>query len=220
MPPLRGAALRRDRAGARLEPRGGDQDGGGRRRPRRPDHPAGHNAEARGWTGAGVDRGLLQRRGSGEAGVRREHDRVGGGGRERGAHGAVRRGGAGLHRRTDRRRAVRPSGRRSRCSGSTGRSEYSSARRRSPTDSAARTQIDQIIDFTEFAQQNVGLSDDVLASVGQPIRVDTTVVEGGTTPLSTFAVAIAVSVSLMFVTILRRPARSRWSARRTRSAAW
>ena len=48
----------------------------------------------------------------------------------------------------------------------------------------------------------MGLSDDVLASVGQPIRVDTTVVEGGTTPLSTFAVAIAVSVSLMFVTIL------------------
>ena len=49
----------------------------------------------------------------------------------------------------------------------------------------------------------MGLSDDVLASVGQPIRVDTTVVEGGTTLLSTFAVAIAVSVSLMFVTILR-----------------
>ena len=107
MPPLRGAALRRDRAGARLEPRGGDQDGGGRRRPRRPDHPAGHNAEARGWTGAGVDRGLLQRRGSGEAGVRREHDRVGGGGRERGATQPACRGGAGLHRRTDRRRAVR-----------------------------------------------------------------------------------------------------------------
>jgi ABC-2 type transport system permease protein len=71
-----------------------------------------------------------------------------------------------------------------------------------PADSPARDQIDQIIDFTEFAQENVGLSDDVLASVGQPIQVDTTVVEGGTTPLSAFAVAIAVSVSLMFVTLL------------------
>jgi ABC-type transport system involved in cytochrome c biogenesis permease component len=71
-----------------------------------------------------------------------------------------------------------------------------------PAGSNARDGVDQIIDFTEFAQQNVGLSDDVLASVGQPIRVDTTVVEGGTTPLSTFAVAIAVSVSLMFVTLL------------------
>ncbi len=71
-----------------------------------------------------------------------------------------------------------------------------------PAGSPAREQIDQIIEFTTFAQENVGLSDDVLASVGQPIQVDTTVVEGGTTPLSSFAVAIAVSVSLMFVTLL------------------
>jgi ABC-type transport system involved in cytochrome c biogenesis permease component len=71
-----------------------------------------------------------------------------------------------------------------------------------PAGSPAREQIDQIIEFTTFAQENVGLSDDVLASVGQPIQVDTTVVDGGTTPLSSFAVAIAVSVSLMFVTVL------------------
>ncbi len=71
-----------------------------------------------------------------------------------------------------------------------------------PAGSPAREQINQIIEFTTFAQENVGLSDDVLASVGQPIQVDTTVVEGGTTPLSSFAVAIAVSVSLMFVTLL------------------
>jgi ABC-2 type transport system permease protein len=71
-----------------------------------------------------------------------------------------------------------------------------------PPDSPARAEIDQVIEFAGLARENLSLSDDVLASVGTPIRVDATVVDGGTTPLSAFAVAIAVSVSLMFVTLL------------------
>lgn len=71
-----------------------------------------------------------------------------------------------------------------------------------PAGSQAREEIDQVIEFAALARENLDLSDDVLASVGQPIQVDTTVVEGGTTPLSAFAVAIAVTVSLMFVTLL------------------
>lgn len=71
-----------------------------------------------------------------------------------------------------------------------------------PAGSEARDGIDEVIDFAALARENLDLSDDVLASVGQPIQVETTVVDGGTTPLSAFAVAIAVSVSLMFVTLL------------------
>lgn len=71
-----------------------------------------------------------------------------------------------------------------------------------PRGSAARGAIDQVIEFAGLALQNLDLSDDVLQSVGQPIQVEETVVEGGSTPLSAFAVAIAVTVSLMFVTVL------------------
>jgi ABC-2 type transport system permease protein len=42
----------------------------------------------------------------------------------------------------------------------------------------------------------------VLAVVGEPIRVKATPLEGGTTSLSSFAVALAVAVSLMFITLL------------------
>lgn len=76
------------------------------------------------------------------------------------------------------------------------------AQRRLPADSPASGEIDQVIEFAQLARENLDLSDEVLQSVGQPIRVDATVVEGGTTPLNAFAVAIAVSVSLMFVTLL------------------
>ena len=38
--------------------------------------------------------------------------------------------------------------------------------------------------------------------MGTPIKVDQTIVKGGHTPLDAFAVAIAVSISLMFVTLL------------------
>ena len=76
------------------------------------------------------------------------------------------------------------------------------AREELPESSPARAQIDQVIEFARLARENLGLSDEVLASVGAPIRVDATVIEGGPTSLSSFAVAIAVTVSLMFVTLL------------------
>jgi len=84
------------------------------------------------------------------------------------------------------------------------RSEQILARARSdlPAGSPARDDLEEVIDFSRLARENLDLSDEVLGSVGRPIQVDTTVIEGGTTPLSAFAVAIAVSVSLMFVTLL------------------
>ena len=42
----------------------------------------------------------------------------------------------------------------------------------------------------------------MLAVVGEPIRVKAAALEGGTTSLTSFAVALAVAVSLMFITLL------------------
>jgi ABC-2 family transporter protein len=76
------------------------------------------------------------------------------------------------------------------------------AQRDLPRDSPAREQVASVIEFARLARENLDLSDDVLASVGTPIRVKQTQLDGGATPLSSFAVAIAVSVSLMFITLL------------------
>ena len=71
-----------------------------------------------------------------------------------------------------------------------------------PPGSEARMQIDQVIAFASLARENLDLSDDVLSSVSSPLRVKQTELDGGATPLSSFAVALAVSVSLMFITLL------------------
>ncbi len=42
----------------------------------------------------------------------------------------------------------------------------------------------------------------MLSTIGQPIQVKTTLISGRRTPLNTFAVVVAVSVSLMFVCVL------------------
>ncbi|HEY2536194.1 MAG TPA: ABC transporter permease [Solirubrobacteraceae bacterium] len=65
-----------------------------------------------------------------------------------------------------------------------------------------RTQLERINRFAEFADQNLGLSKNVLSTIGQPIQVKSTLVEGRRTPLNTFAVVVAVSISLMFVCVL------------------
>ena len=67
---------------------------------------------------------------------------------------------------------------------------------------AERTQLERIDRFAEFAEENLGLSKNVLSTIGQPIQVKSTPVQGRRTPLNTFAVVVAVSVSLMFVCVL------------------
>ncbi len=76
------------------------------------------------------------------------------------------------------------------------------SQRELPAGSPAREQVASVIEFARLARENLDLSDDVLASVGTPIRVKQTQLDGGATPLSSFAVAIAASVSLMFITLL------------------
>ncbi len=65
-----------------------------------------------------------------------------------------------------------------------------------------RTQLEQIEAFAGFAAENLSVASRVLSSIGQPIRVDSVVLHGRRTPLNTFAVVVAVSVSLMFVCML------------------
>jgi ABC-type transport system involved in cytochrome c biogenesis permease component len=76
------------------------------------------------------------------------------------------------------------------------------AREELPEGSSARAEVDQVIEFARLGRENLGVSDDVLTSVGRPIQVDARVIDGATTPLTSYAAAIAVAVSLMFVTLL------------------
>jgi ABC-type multidrug transport system permease subunit len=76
------------------------------------------------------------------------------------------------------------------------------ARAELPPGSEERAELDRVITFGRLARENLAFSDDVLAVVGEPIRVKATALEGGSTSLTSFAVALAVAVSLMFITLL------------------
>jgi hypothetical protein len=65
-----------------------------------------------------------------------------------------------------------------------------------------RAELERIDAFARFASQNLSLSKDVLSTIGQPISVKSSLLHGRRTPLNTFAVVVAVSVSLMFVCVL------------------
>ena len=65
-----------------------------------------------------------------------------------------------------------------------------------------RAALERVASFADFAAQNLSVSKKVLSTVGQPIRVKSTLLHGRRTPLNTFAVVVAVSVSLMFVCVL------------------
>jgi hypothetical protein len=67
---------------------------------------------------------------------------------------------------------------------------------------ADRKTLERMEAFAGFAAQNLSLSENVLTTVGQPIQVKSTLIQGRRTPLNTFAVVVAVSVSLMFVCVL------------------
>jgi ABC-type transport system involved in multi-copper enzyme maturation permease subunit len=67
---------------------------------------------------------------------------------------------------------------------------------------ADRSALQQIEAFASFASQNLRLAKNVLSTIGQPIAIKSTLIEGRRTPLSTFAAVVAVSVSLMFVCVL------------------
>ena len=71
-----------------------------------------------------------------------------------------------------------------------------------PEGSGDRAALAQVSRFARLAAENLDVSRPILATIGSPVRVKQTVVNGGRTPLDAFAVAVAVTVSLMFVTLL------------------
>jgi ABC-type transport system involved in cytochrome c biogenesis permease component len=71
-----------------------------------------------------------------------------------------------------------------------------------PPASPLRGPLEQVAQFGALAIDNLGVSNDVLRSVGAPVRVRQTVVGGSRTPLDAYAAAISVTVSLMFLTLL------------------
>jgi ABC-2 type transport system permease protein len=72
-----------------------------------------------------------------------------------------------------------------------------------PRGSPQRRALEQVIRFASLAIDNLDLSNAALASISEPLKVKTeTIGGGGKQPLDTFAVAVAVTISMMFVCVL------------------
>ncbi len=65
-----------------------------------------------------------------------------------------------------------------------------------------RNSIDQVIQFTTLARSNLGTAGPLLTRLTQPIAVDKQVVNASTPPLEVFAIAVAATFTLAFVTVL------------------
>jgi ABC-type transport system involved in cytochrome c biogenesis permease component len=73
---------------------------------------------------------------------------------------------------------------------------------RLPPGSPVRGALAQVASFARIAIAGLGFASPVLGSIGTPLTVDQTELAGKTTPSNSYAAAIAVIVSLMFVTVL------------------
>lgn len=71
-----------------------------------------------------------------------------------------------------------------------------------PKNSPNRVALGKVSQFAGLAIGNLTVSNQVLGTVSQPLEVKRTTINGKRTPLDAFGVAISVTVSLMFVTIL------------------
>jgi ABC-2 type transport system permease protein len=71
-----------------------------------------------------------------------------------------------------------------------------------PPRSSLRVALGQVVNFADLAIEGLGFAAPVLSSIGAPLTVNQTQLAGRTTPTDSYAVAIAVVVSLMFVTLL------------------
>jgi len=71
-----------------------------------------------------------------------------------------------------------------------------------PADAPERIALDQVARFARLAADNLDVSKPILGTIGSPVQVSQTNVSGAKTSLSAFFVAVAVTVSLMFITLL------------------
>jgi ABC-2 type transport system permease protein len=71
-----------------------------------------------------------------------------------------------------------------------------------PKGSATSAELERVIRFARLARQNLSLATPLLASIAHPIEVQKDVVSGSPPSLDSFAIAVAATVTLMFVTVL------------------
>jgi ABC-2 family transporter protein len=71
-----------------------------------------------------------------------------------------------------------------------------------PANSPLRPALKQVVDFANLAVGGLGFASPVLSSIGSPLTIKQTELAGKTTPTASYAAAIAVIVSLMFVGVL------------------
>jgi ABC-type multidrug transport system permease subunit len=71
-----------------------------------------------------------------------------------------------------------------------------------PEDAPERVALTQVARFARLAADNLDVSKPILATIGSPVEVRQRNISGATTSLSDFFVAVAVTVSLMFVALL------------------
>jgi ABC-type multidrug transport system permease subunit len=77
-----------------------------------------------------------------------------------------------------------------------------SAARALPPGSGLRRRLEQVVRFNELAQRNFNLGGKALVAVSEPIKVRKVVLTGSRVPLTSFAAALAITVSLVFVAVL------------------
>ena len=71
-----------------------------------------------------------------------------------------------------------------------------------PPNSPAKQTLDQVIEFASLAGDNLHFALPLLGAISEPIAVDKQVVAGDSSELDNFAIAVAATVTLMFVTVL------------------
>jgi ABC-type transport system involved in cytochrome c biogenesis permease component len=67
---------------------------------------------------------------------------------------------------------------------------------------ASREALTDVIEFAETAEENLEFALPLLGAVAEPLGVNKVVISGGGTSLSAFTIALAATVTLMFVTVL------------------
>jgi ABC-2 family transporter protein len=65
-----------------------------------------------------------------------------------------------------------------------------------------RIAVEQVVRFARLARENLDLALPLLGAVAQPIEVQKEIVSGDSPSLDAFAIAVAATVTLMFVTVL------------------
>ncbi|MEA2126866.1 MAG: type transport system permease protein [Solirubrobacteraceae bacterium] len=71
-----------------------------------------------------------------------------------------------------------------------------------PRDDPQRAALDQVSRFAKLASDNLDVSKPILASIGQPVRIKQTIVNGKSASLDSLVAPLTVTLALTFVTLL------------------